>query len=80
MGIYDVKKIASVCRDLGVLSIVDNTLPTPLLLNPLDLGVDIVIHSNSKLIGGHSDIILGSICTNNDVLYKRLKEIYNSTC
>jgi cystathionine beta-lyase/cystathionine gamma-synthase len=79
MGIYDVKKVATICREQGALSVFDNTLSTPLLLNPLDLGVDIVVHSSSKLIGGHSDIIVGSICTNNEVLYKRLKEIYNRT-
>jgi cystathionine beta-lyase/cystathionine gamma-synthase len=76
LSVYDIKKITSICKERGVLTTFDNTIPTPLLLNPTELGVDVVLHSGTKFLGGHSDILLGFVCTNHEDLYIRMKEIY----
>ena len=62
--IQDIPAIAKVCQNKGVLSAIDNTWATPLYLNPFELGVDISIQSATKYITGHSDILLGTVSTN----------------
>ncbi|WP_320007580.1 cystathionine beta-lyase [Maridesulfovibrio sp.] len=64
LEIQDIPAIAKVCRENGVVSVIDNTWATPLYLNPFELGVDVSIHSVTKYITGHSDILLGSVSTN----------------
>jgi cystathionine beta-lyase/cystathionine gamma-synthase len=73
LRLADLAAIARICRGRGVLSAVDNTFATPYLQNPLDLGVDIVVHSTTKYIGGHSDAVGGFIGVNKPELYEVLK-------
>ena len=60
MDIIDLQRVLARSRDLGVTSVVDNTLPTPLLSRPLELGADVVVHSVTKYLSGHSDVVLGA--------------------
>jgi cystathionine beta-lyase/cystathionine gamma-synthase len=64
LRVCDVKAVADEARRLGLISVFDNTFASPYLLNPLDLGVDIVVHSATKYINGHSDVIGGALVTN----------------
>ena len=59
LSVIDIRKVASFCRNKNVISIIDNTFATPLYQNPITLGVDIVVHSGTKYLGGHSDINCG---------------------
>lgn len=61
-----------------MISVIDNTFASPYLQNPLDMGADVVMHSATKYLNGHSDVIMGAICTNNDGLYEQLAFIANS--
>ena len=73
MSIIDIKKIHQIAhKKSNVMLVVDNIFATPALQNPLNLGADIVLHSATKYIGGHSDIILGALITNNHKLYEQL--------
>ncbi|MDN5794732.1 MAG: PLP-dependent transferase [Intrasporangium sp.] len=60
MDVVDLAPILARARELGVISVVDNTVPTPLLCRPLELGADVVVHSVTKYLSGHSDVILGA--------------------
>jgi cystathionine gamma-synthase len=63
VGIADLERLATAAAELGIPSVVDNTFATPLLQRPLELGCDVVVHSATKLIGGHSDLLLGiAVC------------------
>jgi cystathionine gamma-synthase len=63
VGIADLEPLAAAAAELGIPSVVDNTFATPLLQRPLELGCDVVVHSATKLIGGHSDLLLGiAVC------------------
>jgi cystathionine beta-lyase/cystathionine gamma-synthase len=75
LKVHDIVKITTLCKAKGVLTVFDNTLATPLYLNPCELGVDIILHSGTKLLAGHSDVIVGFVSTDNEVLYKRLCEM-----
>ncbi|MBO6738709.1 MAG: cystathionine gamma-synthase [Phycisphaerales bacterium] len=75
LKIADIKQVASIAKQHGVMLAVDNTFATPFLQNPLSLGADIVCHSTTKYIGGHSDSIGGALLTNSDDLHQRLKFI-----
>jgi cystathionine gamma-synthase len=72
--VVDLPKIISASKASGCGVAVDNTLATPLVQNPLALGADISIHSVTKYLSGHSDIILGSVSTNDQALYGRLEQ------
>lgn len=78
MNIVDISKIAAVAKKHGVLLAVDNTFATPFLQNPLDLGADIVMHSVTKYLAGHSDVVMGAIIVNDDDLAERLAFIQNA--
>ncbi|HEY0769289.1 MAG TPA: cystathionine gamma-synthase [Sphingobacteriaceae bacterium] len=78
MQIVDISAIQQVAQANKVLLAVDNTFASPYLQNPMDLGADIVMHSVTKYLGGHSDVVMGALMLNNDELYKRLWFIYNS--
>ena len=69
----DLATLADLCREAGVVSAVDNTFASPYLCNPVTLGFDVAIHSATKYIGGHADLIGGVACTNED-LYRRLRD------
>lgn len=78
LKIADIKKVALVAKQYSVLLAVDNTFATPYLQNPLSLGADIVCHSVTKYIGGHSDVIGGALMVNNDDLAARLRYMQNA--
>ncbi len=72
--VVDLPKVISASKASGCGVAVDNTLATPLIQNPLSLGADICIHSVTKYLSGHSDLILGSVSTNDQALYGRLEQ------
>lgn len=78
MKVIDIEKSSETAHSNNSRVIVDNTFPTPYLSNPLDLGADIVVHSTTKYLGGHSDIIGGAIATNDTKLYEELKFLQNA--
>lgn len=79
LGITDIRAVADIARRNHMLSIVDNTFFTPYLQRPIDLGVDIVIHSATKYLGGHSDLVAGLVVVKDSVLAERLAFIQNAT-
>jgi len=78
LKVVDIRVTADLARDRGVLFAVDNTFATPFLQNPLALGADIVCHSSTKYLGGHSDVIGGVLVVNDDALAERLRYIQNA--
>ncbi len=64
LSLADIAAIAAACRELGLITVFDNTFASPYLQNPLDMGIDIVVHSTTKYISGHSDVIGGALITN----------------
>lgn len=78
MRIIDIEGVAKITKAHNILLAVDNTFASPYLQNPIDLGADVVMHSVTKYIGGHSDVVMGALLTNNEVLYKDLFFIYNA--
>lgn len=79
LRVTDIKKSAEIAKKHGLISVVDNTFMTPYYQNPLDLGIDIVLHSATKYLGGHSDVVAGLVATSDDTLAERLAFISNST-
>lgn len=75
LKITDIQAVVEICKIQGCLSCVDNTWATPVLQNPLNFEVDIVMHSSSKYFGGHSDVIGGILVTNKESLSEKLKAI-----
>lgn len=78
MRIIDIEGVAKITKAHNILLAVDNTFASPYLQNPIDLGADVVMHSVTKYIGGHSDVVMGALLTNNEQLYKDLFFIYNA--
>ncbi|MFN3241419.1 MAG: cystathionine gamma-synthase [Planctomycetota bacterium] len=74
----DLEAIAAIARQKGALTMADNTFATPYLQQPLALGCDIVIHSTTKYLGGHSDVVGGASICNDDELQQRLQHFQNS--
>jgi cystathionine gamma-synthase len=74
LGLADLPVLCGYARGRGVLSIVDNTVATPMLQRPLALGADVVLHSATKALGGHSDLLLGALVTRDEDLLSRLRE------
>ncbi|AVI50469.1 cystathionine gamma-synthase [Pukyongia salina] len=79
MNIIDIKACAAVARKHDLLLAVDNTFATPYLQQPLDLGADIVMHSATKYLGGHSDVVMGALVVNDDNLAEKLYFIQNAS-
>ncbi|NKF05769.1 PLP-dependent transferase [Clostridium gasigenes] len=79
MGITDIEEVAKIAKENNIISIVDNTFMTPYLQKPITLGADIVIHSATKYLGGHSDLVAGLVVVNNNELAERIHFIQNST-
>lgn len=79
LQIADIELYASLAKKHGLISVVDNTFASPYLQNPLDLGADIVMHSMTKYIGGHSDVVAGGLVTNDDKIAEDLKFNQKST-
>jgi cystathionine beta-lyase/cystathionine gamma-synthase len=78
MNITDIKAVAAISKQAGSWLCVDNTFASPYLQNPLDLGADIVMHSATKYLGGHSDVIQGALIMNDDALRDQLYFIQKS--
>ena len=78
MQIVDIEACAKIAKEKKILLAVDNTFASPYLQNPLLLGADIVMHSVTKYLGGHSDVVMGALVMNNDKLHEQLYFILNS--
>ena len=78
LKIADIRAIAKVAHDAGALLVVDNTFATPYLQQPLELGADLVVHSLTKYLGGHSDVVGGALVTRSAELHERLAFIQNA--
>jgi cystathionine gamma-lyase len=78
LKIVDIKAVSEVAKKHNLIYCVDNTFASPYLQNPLALGADIVMHSATKYLGGHSDVVMGALMTNDTALYERLAFILNS--
>jgi len=78
LSVFDIQTISDVVHELGGMVVVDNTFATPYLQQPLALGADVVVHSATKYIGGHSDVVGGFVATNNESLAEDLVYIQNA--
>ncbi|CAI2368240.1 unnamed protein product [Moneuplotes crassus] len=74
LEIYDIKAVAEICKENNIILVVDNTLMSPYFQNPLQLGATIVIQSVTKYLGGHSDLVMGALVTNDEDLYQSMRE------
>ncbi|ANH83345.1 cystathionine gamma-synthase [Niabella ginsenosidivorans] len=79
MNITDIAAVAAIAKKAGALLCVDNTFASPYLQNPIDQGADIVMHSATKYLGGHSDVVMGALMFNGDALRERLFFIQKSS-
>ena len=79
MNIIDIQAMSEIAKKHGILLAVDNTFATPFLQRPLDLGADIVMHSATKYLGGHSDVVMGSLVMKDEALAKEIYRIQNSS-
>lgn len=78
LNIVDIAAVAAIAKEHKILMVVDNTFASPYLQNPLDQGADIVLHSATKYLGGHSDVVHGALIMNDSALEERLRFIQNS--
>ena len=79
LGITDIRAVAELAKEHNLLTIVDNTFYTPYLQRPLELGADIVLHSATKYLGGHSDLIAGLVVVKEEKLAERIAFLQNAT-
>ncbi|ADT84360.1 cystathionine gamma-synthase [Thermococcus barophilus] len=73
LKLADIRAVAEIAHERDIIVVVDNTFASPYFQNPLDLGADIVLHSVTKYLGGHSDVVGGAVMVNDDEIYERLK-------
>ena len=78
LRIVDIEALAAMAHERGALVVVDNTFATPALQQPLALGADVVVHSTTKYLGGHSDVVGGFVATNDDELAERVRFLQNA--
>ena len=78
LKVADIRALAARAKEVGALVVVDNTFATPIFQRPLELGADLVVHSTTKYIGGHSDVVGGTVVTANPELAEGLRFIQNS--
>jgi cystathionine beta-lyase/cystathionine gamma-synthase len=78
LKLADIRAISTLARERGILTVVDNTFASPYGQQPLDLGADISMHSTTKYIGGHSDVVGGALMLSDDEVYERLKFLQNA--
>ena len=78
LNLVDIARVAAAARRVGALVVVDNTFATPYLQTPLDLGADVVLHSTTKYLGGHSDVVGGFAATNDPTVAERLRFLQKS--
>jgi cystathionine beta-lyase len=79
MNIIDIAAMSLIAKKVGALLCVDNTFATPYLQTPLDLGADIVMHSVTKYLGGHSDVVMGALVTSDEKIANEMYRIQNSS-
>jgi len=79
INIINIEAMSNIAKEAGALLAVDNTFATPYLQTPINLGADIVMHSATKYLGGHSDVIMGALVTDNEKLAKEIYRIQNSS-
>ncbi len=75
LKVFDLEVIGKACKEFNALLVVDNTFASPILLNPIDYGADIIIHSITKYIGGYNDVLGGAILLNDEPLFNELLEL-----
>ena len=78
LKVYDLRSIAQVCQQRGLWMVVDNTFASPALQRPLELGASIVLHSTTKYLNGHSDVIGGAVVTSDEALAERISFLQNA--
>jgi cystathionine gamma-synthase len=78
LSIVDIEAVAAFAHDRGALVVVDNTFATPYLQQPLQKGADAVVHSSTKYLGGHSDVVGGFVATNDDELASKIRFVQNA--
>jgi cystathionine beta-lyase/cystathionine gamma-synthase len=78
LKLVDIAAITAIARQKKVLTCVDNTFASPVLQNPLDMGADIVLHSATKYLGGHSDVVMGAVMTNSKEIAEKLYFLKNA--
>ncbi len=78
LKIVDIREIARIAKEKGLVSIVDNTFATPVFQRPLELGIDVVLHSTTKYLNGHADVVGGVVVTRDDALHTKLKFLQNA--
>jgi cystathionine gamma-lyase len=78
LKLCDIEAVANICKPKGVRLAVDNTFCSPVLQRPLELGADLVLHSTTKYVGGHSDVVGGAVVTDDPELHERLAFLQNS--
>jgi cystathionine gamma-synthase len=79
LSIVDIASVADVAHERGAVVVVDNTFATPYLQNPVALGADVVVHSTTKYLGGHSDVVGGFVALENDALAQKIGFLQNAT-
>jgi cystathionine beta-lyase/cystathionine gamma-synthase len=79
MNVIDIVEMAKIAKQANAMLCVDNTFATPYLQNPLDLGADLVMHSATKYLGGHSDVVMGALVTSDEAIAKEMYRIQNSS-
>lgn len=78
LSLVDIRAVATIAHRHGIMVVVDNTFLSPYVQNPLDHGADIVVHSVTKYINGHSDVLMGACAYNSDALHERLSFLQNA--
>ncbi|MDQ3452249.1 MAG: cystathionine gamma-synthase, partial [Actinomycetota bacterium] len=78
MTVFDIAGLSELAHERGAVVVVDNTFATPYLQQPLQLGADVVVHSTTKYLGGHSDVVGGAALTNDDALAERIGFLQNA--
>ena len=79
LKIIDIEAVVGLAREKKIMTVVDNTFATPYLQNPLDMGADVVMHSVTKYLGGHSDTVMGALILNDDELAAQMAFIQNAS-
>lgn len=79
LNIIDIESVSKIAKRFNLLLAVDNTFATPYLQNPIDLGADIIVHSVTKYLGGHSDVVMGAVITDDETLANEIYRIQNSS-
>ena len=78
LKVVDVERVAALAHEAGARCVVDNTFATPYLQRPLELGADVVVHSVTKYLGGHSDLVVGAVVTSDEALIERMTFLQNA--